>query len=108
MLGVDLETKNILFAKAVDIPSLAIIVATARELESDKDKNGKTISGSKKAKVQSYINSLKLNATQKYMIMGYLGYTNKYGASQVKRYIQSLSLTTSQKELLYEYSGYSN
>lgn len=108
LLGVDLETKNILFAKAVDIPSLAIIVATARALESDKDKDGKTISGSKKAKVQSYINSLKLNATQKYMIMGYLGYTNKYGASQVKRYIQSLSLTTSQKELLYEYSGYKN
>lgn len=108
LLGVDLETKNILFAKAVDIPSLAIIVATARQLESDKDKNGKTISGSKKAKVQSYVNSLKLNATQKYMIMGYLGYTNKYGASQVKRYIQSLSLTTTQKELLYEYSGYSN
>lgn len=108
LLGVDLETKNILFAKAVDIPSLAIIVATARALESDKDNDGKTISGSKKAKVQSYINSLKLNATQKYMIMGYLGYTNKYGALQVKRYIQSLSLTTSQKELLYEYSGYKN
>jgi len=108
LLGVDLETKNVLFAKAVDIPSLAIIVATARSFESDKDQNGKTISGTKKAKVQQYVNSLGLKATQKYMIMGYLGYTNKYGASQVKRYIQSLSLTKTQKELLYEYSGYKN
>ena len=41
-----------------------------------------------------------------YMIMGYLGYSNKNGQQQVKSYIQRLSLTKSEKEKLYEYSGY--
>ena len=106
LLGVELETKNILFAKAIDISSLAIIVATARSIEADTDKKGNIISGSRKKKVQTYINSLGLKAAQKYMIMGYLGYSNKNGQQQVKSYIQRLSLTKSEKEKLYEYSGY--
>lgn len=106
LLGVDLETKNTLFAKAIDISSLAIIVATARGFEADTDKKGKVISGSRKAKVQGYVNSLGLKAAQKYMIMGYLGYSNKNGASQVRSYIQRLRLSKSEKEKLYEYSGY--
>lgn len=106
LLGVDLETKNILFAKAIDISSLAIIVATARSLEADTDKKGNIVSGSRKKKVQTYINSLGLKVAQKYMIMGYLGYSNKNGQQQVKSYIQRLSLTKSEKEKLYEYSGY--
>lgn len=55
---------------------------------------------------QTYINSLGLKVAQKYMIMGYLGYSNKNGQQQVKSYIQRLSLTKSEKEKLYEYSGY--
>lgn len=106
LLGVDLETKNTLFAKAIDIPSLAIIVATARGFEADTDKKGKVISGSRKAKVQGYVNSLGLRAAQKYMIMGYLGYSNKNGSNQVRSYIQRLRLSKSEKEKLYEYSGY--
>ena len=106
LLGVDLETKNTLFAKAIDISSLAIIVATARGFEADTDKKGKVVSGSRKAKVQGYVNSLGLKAAQKYMIMGYLGYSNKNGASQVRSYIQRLRLSKSEKEKLYEYSGY--
>ena len=106
LLGVDLETKNTLFAKAIDIPSLAIIVATARGLGADTDKKGNIVSGSRKKKVQTYINSLGLKVAQKYMIMGYLGYSNKNGQQQVKSYIQRLSLTKSEKEKLYEYSGY--
>lgn len=106
LLGVDLETKNTLFAKAIDISSLAIIVATARGFEADTDKKGKVISGSRKAKVQGYVNSLGLKAAQKYMIMGYLGYSNKNGESQVKSYIQRLRLSKSEKEKLFEYSGY--
>ena len=106
LLGVELETKNILFAKAIDISSLAIIVATARSIEADTDKKGNIVSGSRKKKVQTYINSLGLKVAQKYMIMGYLGYSNKNGQQQVKSYIQRLSLTKSEKEKLYEYSGY--
>ena len=107
-LGVDLENKNILFAEAIDIEKLALIVATARTIVGDTDKSGKVVSGSRKRKVQAYINSLNLKAVQKYMVMGYLGYSNQYGEVQVKAYINRLSLTKSEKEKLLAYSGYSS
>ncbi len=105
-LGVELEGKNVLFAEAIDIEKLAIIVAMARSLTADLDKNGKAISGTRKAKVQAYVNSLKLTAAQKYMIMGYLGYTNMKGKTQVNAYINRLKLTKSEKKALLRYSGY--
>ena len=105
MLGEDLETKNILFAEAIPIEQLAIAVAQARTYESDVV-DGKVVTGSKKTKISTFVQSLRLTATQKYMIMGYLGYTNKYGDSLVKTYINRLNLTKSQKEQLYQMSGY--
>ena len=107
-LGIDLETKSVLFAEAIDIEKLAIVVATANSLTADLDKKGKAISGTRKAKVQKYINSLQLKAVEKYMIMGYLGYTNTKGEAQVKAYINRLSLTKTEKAKLLEYSGYSS
>lgn len=107
-LGVDLENKNILFAEAIDIEKLALIVATARTIVGDTDKSGKVVSGSRKRKVQAYINSLNLKAVQKYMVMGYLGYSNQYGENQVKAYINRLSLTKAEKEKLLAYSGYAS
>ena len=106
VLGVDIESKAVLFAEAIDIEKLAIIIATARAIEADTDKNGKSISGTRKAKIQKYVASLKLTAVQKYMVMGYLGYSNKNGESQVKAYINRLNLSKSEKEKLLEYSGY--
>jgi hypothetical protein len=107
-LGVDLENKNILFAEAIDIEKLALIISTAKTLSADTDKNGKTISGSKKTKIQKYVNSLNLTAAQKYMIMGYLGYTNVKGEAKVKAYINKLNLTKTEKNQLLSYSGYSS
>ena len=107
-LGVDLENKNILFAEAIEIEKLALIVATARTIVGDTDKSGKVVSGSRKRKVQAYINSLNLKAVQKYMVMGYLGYSNQYGENQVKAYINRLSLTKAEKEKLLAYSGYAS
>lgn len=106
VLGVDIESKAVLFAEAIDIEKLAIIIATARAIEADTDKNGKSISGTRKAKIQKYVASLKLTAVQKYMVMGYLGYSNKNGESQVKAYINRLNLSKSEKEKLLAYSGY--
>lgn len=106
LLGVDLENKNILFAEAIDIEKLALIIATARAMTADTDNNGNAISGTRKAKIQSYINSLRLTAAQKYMIMGYLGYSNTMGETQVKSYINRLSLTSDEKKQLLQYSGY--
>lgn len=108
LLGVDLENKNLLFAEAIEIEKLAIIIASARELTADTDKNGKMVSGSKKAKVQAYVDGLQLSAVQKYMIMGYLGYTNAKGKNQVEAYIQRLGLSKTQKEQLFAYSGYAS
>ena len=76
-----------LFSKAFDIAKLALIVAQARLLAADKDESGRAINGSKKAKIQAYINSLNLSAAEKYMIMGYLGYSNTYGEALVQRYL---------------------
>lgn len=106
LLGVDLENKNILFAEAIDIEKLALIIATARAMTADTDNNGNAISGTRKAKIQSYINSLRLTAAQKYMIMGYLGYSNTMGETQVKSYINRLPLTSDEKTQLLQYSGY--
>lgn len=99
-------SKNVLFAEAISVERLAIIVATARSIEADKDKNGITISGSKKKKIEKYIQSLNLTAVQKYMIMGYLGYKNSNGESSVKSYIAKLNLTKEEKAALLKYSGY--
>ena len=107
-LGVDLETKSVLFAEAIDIEKLAIIVATANSLKADLDKKGVAISGTRKVKIQSYVNSLQLKAVEKYMIMGYLGYKNTKGEIQVKAYINRLSLTKTEKAKLLEYSGYAS
>ncbi len=106
-LGEDLENKNVLFAEAIDIEKLALIIATVRSLEADTDKDGKVISGSRKRKVQAYINSLQLKAAEKFMIMGYLGYKNINGEAQVKAHINTLNLTKQEKSRLLEYSGYS-
>lgn len=106
LLGVDLETKTVLFAEALDVEKLAIIVATANSLTADLDNKGKAISGTRKRKIQAYVNSLRLTAAQKYMIMGYLGFRNLKGETQVKAYINRLNLTKSEKSKLLKYSGY--
>lgn len=106
LLGEDLEAKTVLFAEAIDVEKLAIIVATANSLTADLDKKGNAISGTRKRKIQAYVNSLKLSAAQKYMVMGYLGFSNLKGEMQVKAYINRLNLTKSEKEKLLKYSGY--
>lgn len=106
MLGTDTENKNVLFSYAIDPDKLALIVAQAKSIEADRDKNGKAIAGSKKQKVVAYINGLNLTAAQKYMIMGYLGYQNTKGEEQVNAYIGRLKLSKKEKEALLAYSGY--
>ena len=106
MLGEDIETKTMLFAEAIPITQLAMAVAQASIYTADTDRDGKVISGTKKAKVQSFVQSLRLSAVQKYMIMGYLGYSNKYGETSVKAYINRLNISKEAKDYLFEASGY--
>ena len=106
LLGEDLETKTMLFAEAIPITQLALAVAQASIYTADTDRNGNVISGTKKAKIQAYVQRLRLSAVQKYMIMGYLGYSNKYGESSVRAYINRLDISTEAKDYLFEASGY--
>lgn len=106
MLGEDIETKTMLFAEAIPITQLAMAVAQASIYTADTDRDGKVISGTKKAKVQSFVQSLRLSAVQKYMIMGYLGYSNKFGETSVKTYINRLNISKEAKDYLFEASGY--
>ena len=106
-LGLDLAEKNVLFAEAIPIEKLAVIIAKARSIEADKDKNGKAIAGTKKRKLQMFVNSLRLSAAEKYMVMGYLGYSNANGEQQVMAHINKLNLNQYEKISLREYCGYS-
>jgi len=105
LLGVDLENKNLLFAEAFDPEELALIAAACGEIKADVDASGRAISGSRKEKVIKYVESLKLRAAQKYMIMGYLGYRNTTGRQVVFSYIESLRISKAKKEALFEMSG---
>ena len=106
LLGIDSDAKKYLFAQAIDITKLAMIVSQVSQIEADVDKNGKAISGSRKEKIIALLNSMNLTAVQKYMLMGYFGYKNTNGERQVKTYIQSLKLTKTEKETLLSMCGY--
>lgn len=109
VLGVDSSEKNVLFAEAIDMDKLALIVATAREIKADYNEGGKAISGTRLAKIEAYVESLRLKAAQKYMVMGYLGYKNKNGEDKVRAYVGGLSkLSAAEREKLMEYAGYGN
>ena len=106
ILGTDTEEKNVLFAQAIDVEKLALIASVARSMKADTDKDGKTVNGSRQRKITAYIAGLKLTAAEKYMLMGYLGYTNTNGEAVVRSYINTLNLSNKEKQKLLEYSGY--
>ena len=59
----------------VGLAKLAIIISRAKNLTADKDETGKSISGSKKYKIEQAMIGLYLTTKQKNMIMEYLGYS---------------------------------
>lgn len=72
--GIENDSKKAIFAKYIPIETLAVAYCTARSLESDKDRQGNAVTGTKKAKVVKYLNTIRASAAEKYMILGYLGY----------------------------------
>jgi hypothetical protein len=94
VLGLDIS-KRALFAYAIDPAIIAYVLAMVSDMQGDK-----------KLIIQRIINQLNIPASQKYMLMGLLGYKNKNGAGQVKVYINRLDLSREEKKRLYEYSGY--
>ena len=105
LMGVE-NGKRTLFAEAIDIEQLALILCTAKAITADRDHAGNVIQGSRKKKVIQYIESLRLSAAQKHMVLGYLGYKQTNGEAKVRAYIDTLNLSQSEKSALLEYSGY--
>ena len=98
--------KYALLAEAIDIETLAIIITAARSIEADKDRFGNTIQGSKKKKIIAYLESMRLSAVQKHMLLGALGYRNTNAQDKVQAYVNTLSLSSDEKQMLMKYSGY--
>jgi len=65
------------YAKGVSYETYYDYYFATKEMHADKDENGKSISGSKKAKVVEYINSLNIPAGQKDALYVAAGYTEK-------------------------------
>lgn len=73
-------------------------IIKSQEFTSSKDKNGKTISGSKKAKVINYINSMNIPVSQKAILINLNGYKLTNYNSQVINYVNSSNNTTADKK----------
>lgn len=70
------------YAKGVSYDTYYDYYFATKEMHADKDKNGKSISGSKKAKVVGYINSLDIPPEQKDALYVAAGYTAKSAKNQ--------------------------
>lgn len=92
--------------KAIDcgISADKYLTYASETFTADKDKNGKSISGSKKTKVISYVNSLDLSAGQKAVLLKMEGY-NDYN-KQAIQYINGLKISASKKQSIYKDLGF--
>lgn len=70
------------YAKGVPYETYYDYYFATKEMHADKDENGKSISGSKKAKVVEYINSLDIPPEQKDALYVAAGYTAKSARNQ--------------------------
>lgn len=99
--------KAINFNKAgIDWNTFYNVYFDAQDITSDYDANGDVVSGSRKQKVTQYMKSLRLTATQKYMLMGLLGYKNANGESQVRSQLIRSGFRGEELEVMLELCGY--
>jgi hypothetical protein len=78
----------------------------AKDIKPDYDENGDVVSGSKKQKVTNYVKSLNLNAAQKYMVMGLLGYKNTNGEQQVRSLLRNKGYNGEELDKIMKMCGY--
>lgn len=95
--GAKLGTKYTLYG-SINATDLVVFLTEIGSIESDKDKKGNTIQGSRKEKVQKYIQGLKLTAQQKYILSYLAGYSpTDNGKSAISKYLKNNGYT--QKEV---------
>lgn len=109
------DNKIILLSGAISPSTLAPHLSAISAIESDTDKAGNVINGSKKAKVIKYVLAQKLSTPQKLLLILSLGYTIKDGDIKgisalkakrtVARYITNLSISKEEKIALAEKCG---
>ena len=77
------------------------------DISPDYDKQGNAINGSKKNKIVKAMKTMGLNPTQKYMLMGMLGYKNVNGYSNVKSALTRVGYSQDEVAVLMsKYYGY--
>lgn len=81
-------------------------IIKSQEFTSNKDKNGKTISGSKKAKVINYINSMDLPVSQKAILINLNGYKLTNYNSQIINYVNTSSNSMEDKKEILKSLGF--
>ena len=95
--GTKVSAKYTLYG-AINATDIVVYLTNINNIESDKDKKGNTIQGSRKEKVQKYIDGLRLTAQQKYILSYLSGYSlTDNGKSAVSKYLRSNGYT--QKEI---------
>lgn len=81
-------------------------IIKSQEFTSSKDKNGKTISGSKKAKVINYINSMNIPVSQKAILINLNGYKLTNYNSQVINYVNTSNNSMEDKKEILKSLGF--
>ena len=102
--GAKLSTRNVLSALA-DRQLLAVSSAKIASIESDVDRYGNTVSGSRKAKVNDYVKTLKLSRGEVAAVMYAAGYRGEAVVSALIEHANSLSLSEEQLADLAELLG---
>jgi hypothetical protein len=102
------EKYSLVVKSGISYDNLYYYYFVQKDLEGDKDKQGNTIAGSKRAKVLSLVNSLKINKNQKLLLLAASGYSAGDKATKVSlaRYITSLKASKDEKAELAELCGY--
>jgi len=75
-------------------------------IKADKTKSGKTISGSRKKKVVSYINKLDLSYEQKLVLFKSIYKSDKKNNKKIVNYINNMDMTVEEKYTALEKLGY--
>lgn len=114
-LGIE-KGNSALVSDVVGAENMALLSVATRGLESDKDQDGKSVSGSKRKKVISAINSLGLSREKKLLLICAKGYSIQDGdirglsAANAKRvllrYILSLKISKDEKARLAVMCGF--
>ena len=99
------DLKKYLFASVLGM-DLISYMAYIKTFENDKDKDGNTITNSKKTKVTNWVKKLNVTPAEKYLLMGFAGYKNVNGENSVNTHLRKMGLSKDERELVMQLCGY--